>query len=280
MKKLNSLFATFFLLIAFTGLNDCLFGTVTDLNGQGSATWGMTKVQVEKRFVKRANARQVNITRGGDSIIINYRTGQVLKKEYKFRNNSLYQITLTYSHRGQRIINTYNGKYKAFTKIENDTYLWIFPSTIITYKMGTNYTVFTDRRFVAAVKPRQMNIDQITLGMTTTEVRRLMGTPISTATSSGNITIYRYNTGVITFTNLKVTKIRKGTVTGTVTTGFTVGPHNIDMIKPDMTSDEVRRIMGMPVKSVTKLGITIFEYPTGSITFKHMKVVAVAKTEK
>ncbi|MCK5057157.1 MAG: hypothetical protein KAT34_10915 [Candidatus Aminicenantes bacterium] len=275
MKKLNPLFITFFLLIAFTCTNDCLFGIVNDINGQGNSTWGMSKAQVKGRFAKRIKLKDVAVTQRADFLIINYRKGQVTRKRYDFDKNRLYKITLTYSHTGRRIVKTYNDKYKPYTKIENNTYVWKFPSTIITYKQGTNRAVFIDRSYASTLKPAK-HIDDIRIGMSLDQVRKLMGTPRATATASGGITTYRYNKGVITFQNRRVTKIEK--VSGVyIQPGVVPTQGGIDMIKIGMSSAEVERIMGKPL-SITALGnLVVYRYNAGTISLKFQRVAKIDK---
>lgn len=279
MKKSNLVFITFFLIIAFTCANDCLFGIVNDLNGQGNSTWGMSKDQVYNRFGRKMRVNEVAVTRGGNFLIVNYRKGSVTRKKYEFDKNRLYKITLTYSHATQRILKTYNDKYKPYNRIENKTYVWIFPSTVITHKQGTNTAVFIDKKYAKTAARARKNIDDIRIGMTTNEVRNLMGTPRATASASGGITTYRYKAGVVTFQNQRVTKIEK-------LSGVQVQPgvapaqaqRNIDRVKIGMSSDEVRRIMGNPLSSTALGNLTVWRYNSGTISFKFQKVAKIEKT--
>jgi hypothetical protein len=216
---------------------------------------------------------------------MNYRKGQVTRKRFDFDRNRLYKITLTYSHSHQRIVKTYNDKYKLYSTVENNTFIWKFPSTIITCKQGSNQAEFIDRSYSTALKPAK-NIDEIRLGMSSDQVRQLMGTPRATATASGGIATYRYDDGVITFQNQIVTKIEK--VSGVhiqpgiqpgVQPGIAPTPvqGNIDMIQIGMSSAEVERIMGKPL-SITALGnLVVYRYDSGTIAFKFQKVAEIKK---
>jgi len=114
--------------------------------------------------------------------------------------------------------------------------------------------------------------------MSTAQVRNLMGTPRATATASGGIRTFRYNTGVVTFQNQRVTKIEK--VSGVhIQPGTAPTPTqgNIDMITIGMSSTEVKRIMGKPL-SITALGnLQVYRYNTGTISFKFHKVAEIKK---
>jgi len=262
-------------MIAFTCTNDCLFGFVNDINGQGNSTWGMSKAQVKGRFAKRARLGETAITDSGSFLIINYRKGQVTRKRYDFNKNRLYKITLTYSHSGQRIVKTYNSKYKPYTRIEKNTYIWKFPSTIITYKQGSNKAVFIDKAYSSSLKPAK-NIDTVRVGMTLVQVKDLMGTPRATASASGGIRTYRYNVGAITFQNQRVIKIEKVNAVH-IQPGTASTQRNIDRITIGMSSTEVERIMGKPL-SITALGnLQIYRYNTGTISFKFHKVAEIKK---
>jgi len=275
MKKLRLLFITFFLIIAFTCANDCLFGIVNDINGQGNSTWGMSKDQVYNRFSKKMRLNEVAVTRGGNFLIVNYRKGSVTRKKFEFDKNRLYKITLTYSHATRRILKTYNSKYKPYNRIENKTYIWTFPSTVITHKQGTNYAVFMDKKYAKASRAIK-NIDDIRIGMTTNQVRNLMGTPRATATAAGGISTYRYKAGVVTFQNLRVTKIEK--LSGVqVQTGVAPAQDNIDRIKVGMSSTEVKNIMGLPLSSTALGNLTVWRYNSGTISFKFQRVAKVEK---
>ena len=277
MKKLNVWFITLLLTVAFTGISDCLFAEVADLLGHGNAQWGHTKAKTRSRYAKRQRSGQVNITERENFIIINYRTGRIVKKRLEFRNDRLYEMTLTYSYTGQRIVNNYNKKYKPFTKIENDTYIWKFPSTVITYKKGTNYTVFTNSAFAMSLRPSSNNMDDIRIGMTSDQIRELMGTPDTTATAAGDISIYRYPTGVVTFKNLRVTKIEKADVQLHRDIAPVQAQSSIGQVEIGMNPAKVEQIMGQPI-SVNALGnLTVYRYKTGTISFKYQRVAEIVK---
>jgi outer membrane protein assembly factor BamE (lipoprotein component of BamABCDE complex) len=278
MKKLNVLFVTFFLILAFTCANDCLFGYVNDLNGQGNSTWGMSKEQVRGRFSGKTRLNDVAITQGATFLIINYRKGTVTRKKFEFDKNRLYKITLTYSYAGRRIIKTYNDKYKPYTRIENNTYIWIFPSTVITHRQGGNQAVFINKRYAKLAKT-QNNIDNLRIGMTTGQVRQLMGTPRATASAVGGVITYRYEAGVVTFQNQKITKIEK--LSGVlVQSGAVPAPvqGSIDRVKIGMTPTEVKQIMGEPMTSTALGNLLVWQYNTGAISFKSQKVAKIEKT--
>lgn len=277
MKKLRLLFITFFLIIAFTCANDCLFGIVNDINGQGNSTWGMSKDQVYNRFSKKMRLNEVAVTRGGNFLIVNYRKGSVTRKKFEFDKNRLFKITLTYSHSTRRILKTYNSKYKSYNRIDNKTYIWIFPSTVITHMQGSNYTIFIDKKYAKAYRARK-NIDDIRIGMTTNEVRNLMGTPRATATAAGGITTYRYKAGVVTFQNLRVTKIEKLSGVQVQTGVAPAQQSDIDRITIGMSATEVKQIMGEPLSTTALGALLVWRYHTGTISFKNLRVAKIEKT--
>lgn len=144
MKKIKACLITVFLAVTLAGGCCSLFAALADLHGQGFAHWGDNKAEIKNKYARKIKFRQVNVTETNNTIFVDYRGGQVMKKKYDFQNNKLYRITLTYKCSAKRIIDNHNRKYKPFTKLDNGTYTWKFPSTIITYKDGSNYAVFID----------------------------------------------------------------------------------------------------------------------------------------
>ncbi len=272
MRKFKVYFITFLLVFAFTGMSEYLF-CARNIIGQGNAVWGDSMAKTMKRFSRRDRQKEVNVTQAGSAIIINYRRGTVLRKKYEFRNGGLYRISLTYSYGARRIVNNYNKKYALYSTFENGTYIWYFPSTVITVKQGKSKAIFTDARYYNKTS-RSNNIDQVRVGMTTQQVREIMGTPGATATATGNITTYRYKTGLITFQYGQVIKIEKGIITSSQTvTPSTTG--NIGAVKIGMVPSQVTAIMGNPLATQSFGSITLFKYTTGVVSFKNGQVVKV-----
>jgi hypothetical protein len=149
MKKIKTSIVMLFLSVMLAGGCCSLFAKINDLHGQGFAHWGDSKTDIKNKYTRKIKFKQVNVTETDNNIFVDYRGGQVMKKKYDFQDNKLYRITLTYRCSVKRIIESHNRKYKPFTKLENNTYTWKFPSTTITYKNGSNYAVF----IAAAHKP-------------------------------------------------------------------------------------------------------------------------------
>lgn len=154
MKKINRVLIASFLSVILAVGCCSLFAAIADIYGQGFARWGDSKTEIKNRYARKIKFRQVNLTETDNAIFIDYRGGQVMKKKYDFQGNKLYRITLTYRCSARRIIDTHNRKYKPFTKLDNDIYTWKFPSTVITYKNGSNYAVFIDTAHASSAGSR------------------------------------------------------------------------------------------------------------------------------
>ncbi|MCK4764490.1 MAG: outer membrane protein assembly factor BamE [Candidatus Aminicenantes bacterium] len=270
MKKVSFPLIVIFLL----GFSFVLSGNIPrDIYGQGNARWGDSKAHTKKRFANRRRTNVAKVSQSTNTVVIDYVGERINRKKYEFSKNRLVKIHVYYNNPSRRVLKTHTQKYGNPT-LAGGYYTWNFPSTIIKHKRGSQKVLFRDSSYVSGKASKQQNIDRVTLKMTTSQVRALMGTPVSTATAAGGISYYRYSTGTITFKFGRVIKVTRGT--GSVARkGANQG--NIDSIRIGMTTAQVEAIMGKPV-TVNALGnLLVYNYSTGKIAFKFRKVANVQK---
>lgn len=189
-----------------------------DIHGYGSAVWGDSKARIKGRYSRKLSMGSVKfITETPNLLVVDYYGQKIRQKRYEFFKDGLVKIFVYYNNPERRTMNTYRQKYGSPALIDN-VYVWKFPSTIITHKPGSQRMVFTDASYTppatvpiqTAEQPGPHNIDKIQVGMTTEEVKNLMGDPVTSAVQMGGILYYRYSTGIITFKDGKVIRITKG----------------------------------------------------------------------
>ncbi|MCK4764489.1 MAG: outer membrane protein assembly factor BamE [Candidatus Aminicenantes bacterium] len=273
MKKNNF---TFFVILLF-GLSLFVSGSVPgNIDGYGKARWGDSKAKTKKRLALKP-ADIAKITERNNFIIVDYKDPESSQKQkkYEFSSSRLVRLHILYNKTPKRVLNTLTNDYGAHSRLENGVYYWTFPSTVIKHEGGAQKAVFRDSSFGTTGK--HQDIDKVKVGMTTDAVRELMGTPVSTATASGGITYYRYSTGTVTFKLSRVAGVTKGGEVEKKEPKEKENKGNIDRVKAGMTIAQVEAIMGKPTMSIPFGNLLIYNYSTGSISFKNRKVAGIRK---
>jgi len=184
-----------------------------DVVGQGNAVWGDSKSKC-----KRQKARKM---RNGDVVLVQERTNwlvydyigeKIRQKKYEYHKGGLVRIYVYYNNPEKRIMNTYRRKYGRPTLVGNE-WTWTFPSSVITFKRGSQRVVFRDRSYTPRRNGNQTGgngtaqLSRVKVGMTIPQVRSLLGNPSSSSNQAGGITYFRYPNGIITFRNGRVIRI-------------------------------------------------------------------------
>lgn len=208
MKKMR-LTVLLMVLVAFFAADTLL---AFDVVGQGNAVWGDSKSKC-----KRQKARKM---RNGDVVLVEERTNwlvfdyigeRIRQKKYEYHKGGLVRIYVYYNNPERRILNTYKRKYGRPTLVGKE-WTWTFPSSVITFKRGSQRVVFRDRSYKPSRnRNRQGNgaaqLSRVKVGMTTAQVRNIMGNPSASSTQAGGISYFRYPTGIVTFKHGRVIRI-------------------------------------------------------------------------
>jgi hypothetical protein len=206
MKKsfISNTFIGFLILFfAFTAVS---YG---DMNGKRGATWGCSKAHVIKIFQGQNN----KITEEKYRVIITPLQGTVTKEVYSFKGQvpKLFKIVVHYSLDAAGIVSEYSKKYGNPTKVENGLYQWLFPSTTIEVKAGSNFSTWLDPQSIEEkITPDPANIDKVQLGMSIDEIKKIMGEPIGILQGKApGSAYYNYSTGRISIQDGKVSAVDK-----------------------------------------------------------------------